>query len=84
MKANMAGRRLLTPSIETSPSIEKQGDAMIPVQIRINRKMVEKIDQLVEAGVYSNRSEVIRDATRRLVIEFSGKRDLATEVRKNG
>ncbi|HJW97452.1 MAG TPA: ribbon-helix-helix domain-containing protein [archaeon] len=57
---------------------------MIPVQIRINRKMIERIDQLVEAGVYSNRSEVIRDATRRLVIEFSGKRDLATEVRKNG
>jgi Arc/MetJ-type ribon-helix-helix transcriptional regulator len=57
---------------------------MIPVQIRINRKMIERIDQLVEAGVYSNRSEVIRDATRRLVIEFSGKRDLAIEVRKNG
>ena len=57
---------------------------MIPVQIRINRKMIERIDQLVEAGVYSNRSEVIRDATRRLVIEFSGKRDLAAEVRKNG
>ncbi len=61
---------------------------MIPVQIRINRKIIEKIDQLVEAGVYSNRSEVIRDATRRLVIEFSGKngmgRDgLLTEVKKN-
>jgi len=61
---------------------------MIPVQIRINRKMIEKIDQLVEAGVYSNRSEVIRDATRRLVIEFSGKsgisRDFVQEVKKNG
>jgi Arc/MetJ-type ribon-helix-helix transcriptional regulator len=65
---------------------------MIPVQIRINRKMIEKIDQLVEAGVYSNRSEVIRDATRRLVIEFSGKngmrydagQDLIQEAKKNG
>jgi len=57
---------------------------MISVQIRINSKIIEKIDQLVEAGVYSNRSEVIRDATRRLVIEFSGKNDLAAEVRKNG
>jgi len=60
---------------------------MIPVQIRINRKIIEKIDQLVEAGVYSNRSEVIRDATRRLVIEFSGKnslpRDFAAEVKRN-
>ncbi|MCJ7816272.1 MAG: ribbon-helix-helix domain-containing protein [Candidatus Aenigmarchaeota archaeon] len=52
---------------------------MIPVQIRINRKMIEKIDQLVEDGVYSNRSEVIRDATRRLVIEFSGKNGMKTE-----
>jgi Arc/MetJ-type ribon-helix-helix transcriptional regulator len=62
---------------------------MIPVQIRINRKMIEKIDQLVEAGVYSNRSEVIRDATRRLVIEFSGKNGMKierfdSEVKKNG
>jgi Arc/MetJ-type ribon-helix-helix transcriptional regulator len=61
---------------------------MIPVQIRINRKMIEKIDQLVEAGVYSNRSEVIRDATRRLVIEFSGKNGMhkesfIQEVKKN-
>jgi Arc/MetJ-type ribon-helix-helix transcriptional regulator len=61
---------------------------MIPVQIRINRKIIEKIDQLVEAGVYSNRSEVIRDATRRLVIEFSGKngmsREIVQEVKRNG
>jgi Arc/MetJ-type ribon-helix-helix transcriptional regulator len=55
---------------------------MIPVQIRINRKMIEKIDQLVEAGVYSNRSEVIRDATRRLVIEFSGKNGMEPETRR--
>jgi Arc/MetJ-type ribon-helix-helix transcriptional regulator len=62
---------------------------MISVQIRINRKIIEKIDQLVEAGVYSNRSEVIRDATRRLVIEFSGKNgmrseSLIPEVKKDG
>jgi Arc/MetJ-type ribon-helix-helix transcriptional regulator len=56
---------------------------MIPVQIRINRKMIEKIDLLIESGVYSNRSEVIRDATRRLMIEFSGKGGLQeAEVKK--
>jgi Arc/MetJ-type ribon-helix-helix transcriptional regulator len=55
---------------------------MIPVQIRINRKIIEKIDQLVESGVYSNRSEVIRDATRRLVIEFSGKNGMEAETRR--
>ncbi len=53
---------------------------MISVQIRINRKIIEKIDQLVEEGVYSNRSEVIRDATRRLVIEFSGKNGIRLET----
>jgi len=64
---------------------------MVPVQIRINKKMIDKIDQLVEAGVYSNRSEVIRDATRRLVIELSGKNGMKAdsqalfqEVKKNG
>ena len=62
---------------------------MIPVQIRINRKIIEKIDQLVESGVYSNRSEVIRDAARRLVIELSGKNGMhrenfTPEVKKDG
>ena len=57
---------------------------MIPVQIRINRKMIEKIDQLVEAGVYSNRSEVIRDATRRLVFELSAKNGMREHVLANG
>jgi len=46
---------------------------MIPIQIRVTKKLVAKIDELIESGVYSNRSEVIRDATRRLLIEFSGK-----------
>lgn len=41
---------------------------MIPVQIRFTRKIIEHVDRLVESGVYSNRSEAIRDATRRLVV----------------
>jgi len=41
---------------------------MIPVQIRFTKKIIEQIDKLVEEGFYSNRSEAIRDATRRLVI----------------
>ncbi len=48
-------------------------DRMIPVQIRFTRKLIERIDDLVEQGIYSNRSEAIRDATRRLVIDFSQK-----------
>ncbi|MEM7816265.1 MAG: ribbon-helix-helix domain-containing protein [Candidatus Aenigmatarchaeota archaeon] len=60
---------------------------MVPVQIRINKKMVERIDQLVEEGVYSSRSELIRDATRRLVMEFSsrnGRVEKAYSEVKNG
>jgi Arc/MetJ-type ribon-helix-helix transcriptional regulator len=56
---------------------------MISVQIRINRKIIERIDQLVEAGVYSNRSEVIRDAARRLVIELSGKNGMKQDIRQD-
>lgn len=40
-------------------------DTMIPVQVRITRKIVEDIDKLVAAGLYSSRSEFIRDAARR-------------------
>lgn len=46
-------------------------DNMMPVQIRFTRKLIERIDELIDSGIYSNRSEAIRDATRRLVIEFS-------------
>jgi Arc/MetJ-type ribon-helix-helix transcriptional regulator len=43
---------------------------MIPVQIRFTKKLIEYIDRLIESGVYSNRSEAIRDATRRLVMDM--------------
>ena len=52
---------------------------MIPVQIRFTKKLIERIDRLIEPGVYSNRSEAIRDATRRLVIELIPKGELAPE-----
>jgi len=40
---------------------------MIPVQIRFTKKLLESIDRLVGAGIYSNRSEALRDAARRHV-----------------
>ena len=40
---------------------------MLPVQVRLTKKLVEMVDELVEDGIYSNRSEAIRDATRKLV-----------------
>ncbi|MEM5778479.1 MAG: ribbon-helix-helix domain-containing protein [Candidatus Aenigmatarchaeota archaeon] len=39
---------------------------MHPVQIRLTKELIEKIDKLVESGLYPNRSEAVRDAVRRL------------------
>ena len=53
---------------------------MIPVQIRFTKKLIEYIDVLIESGVYSNRSEAIRDATRRLVMDVSSRGGLKLHV----
>ena len=42
---------------------------MIPVQIRLTKKIIEMIDELVENGMYPNRSEVVRDASRWFVMK---------------
>ena len=39
---------------------------MHPIQIRLTRELIEKIDILIERGIYPNRSEAVRDAVRRL------------------
>ena len=42
---------------------------MDTLQIRLSHGLVERIDSLVELGIYSNRSDAIRDAVRRLVLD---------------
>jgi metal-responsive CopG/Arc/MetJ family transcriptional regulator len=42
---------------------------MIPVQIRLTKKIIDMIDELVESGMYPNRSEVVRDASRWFVMK---------------
>ena len=42
---------------------------MDTVQIRLSHGLVNKIDDLVGTGIYANRSDVIRDAVRRLVLD---------------
>jgi len=37
------------------------------VQVRVPEEFLRKIDRLIETGIYRSRSEVILDATRRLV-----------------
>ncbi len=42
---------------------------MDTLQIRLGSGLIDRIDLLVKGGVYSNRSDVIRDAVRRFVWE---------------
>ncbi|HLC71186.1 MAG TPA: ribbon-helix-helix domain-containing protein [Candidatus Nanoarchaeia archaeon] len=42
---------------------------MDTVQIRLSHGLVERIDDFVDLGIYANRSDVIRDAVRRLVVD---------------
>ena len=42
---------------------------MDTMQIRMHPKLIRLIDSMIRSGIYSNRSEVIRDAVRRFVWE---------------
>ncbi len=42
---------------------------MDTLQRRMSRGLIERIDSLIESGIYANRSDVIRDAVRRFVWE---------------
>ena len=42
---------------------------MDTIQVRLSHGIVKRIDELVETGVYSSRSDVLRDAVRRLVLD---------------
>jgi len=42
---------------------------MNTLQIRLGSGLIKRIDSFVKIGVYSNRSDVIRDAVRRFVWE---------------
>lgn len=41
---------------------------MDTLQIRLSHGIVERVDGLVDTGMYANRSDVIRDAVRRLIL----------------
>ena len=42
---------------------------MDTIQVRLSHGLVKRIDELVDTGVYSSRSDVLRDAVRRLVLD---------------
>ena len=49
-----------------------------PVQARIPKSVDREIDELVESGMYASRSEVIREAVRKLLAE--NRRDALREL----
>lgn len=60
---------------------------MDTLQIRMNPGLIKRIDYLVKSKIYSNRSDVIRDAVRRFVWEreigtISKKGDSVKQIRK--
>jgi Arc/MetJ-type ribon-helix-helix transcriptional regulator len=59
---------------------------MDQVQLRMSRGLVQQVDCLVKSGLYSTRSDVIRDAVRRLILDrmtgtIPNTGDSVTEVR---
>ncbi|MFC2133817.1 ribbon-helix-helix domain-containing protein [Bacteroidota bacterium] len=42
---------------------------MDTLQIRLSKGLVKRVDDLVGTGIYANRSDAIRDAVRRLVLD---------------
>ena len=56
-------------------------------QFRIPKGLMDEVDKLVEKGLYSNKSDVIRDALRRLILEnqigtVKNNKNSVKEVRK--
>ncbi|MHA1618521.1 MAG: ribbon-helix-helix domain-containing protein [Promethearchaeota archaeon] len=44
---------------------------METLQIRLPKKIISKIDQLVKAGFYQNRSQILRQAVQKFILETS-------------
>lgn len=60
---------------------------MAVAQVRLPKRILEQIDGFVETGVYASRSDVIRDAVRRLALNkqigsIPNTGDSVEEVRK--
>ncbi|MBI2452284.1 ribbon-helix-helix protein, CopG family [Candidatus Pacearchaeota archaeon] len=59
---------------------------MDTIQVRLSHGIITRIDELVETGIYSSRSDVLRDAVRRLVLDkligiLQSKEDSVKEVK---
>lgn len=57
------------------------------IQVRLASGLIKNMDALVKTGIYSSRSEVLRDAVRRLVLDkligiIDNKEDSIKQIRK--
>jgi len=43
---------------------------MQSLQIRLTPELLKRVDNMIKTGMYSNRNEAIRDAVRRLSLEY--------------
>jgi len=60
---------------------------MDTIQIRLSHGLIQKVDELIQTGIYSNRSDVIRDAVRKLILDdivgiISSKKNSVKDVRE--
>ena len=60
---------------------------MDTLQVRLSHGLIERVDNLVDTGIYANRSDAIRDAVRRLILDkqigsIPNKNDSVNEIRK--
>ena len=42
---------------------------MAVTQVRLPEGLIKEMDKLVDKGIYTNKSDVVRDALRRLILE---------------
>lgn len=42
---------------------------MAVTQVRLPEGLIKEMDRLVDKGIYTNKSDVVRDAIRRLILE---------------
>ncbi len=45
------------------------------IHIRVGKKLREEIESLVEEGIFSNQSEIAREAIRELIIKYKRLKD---------
>ena len=54
----------------------------VPILIHFSKKDIEELDKVIKAGHYASRSEALRDALKRRIIELKTGRSAEGEKRK--